>query len=63
MAFVKKELWLIIDQETHLQKYRCEYTAQQAAIATYINDDRFNSTISWFTDDQALKRICKSIQL
>lgn len=53
MAFVRKELWLIIDQETHLlQIYRCEYTALivQATIATYINDG-FNSTMSWFTND------------
>ena len=62
-GFCKKELWLIIDQETHLQKYRYEYTAQQAAIATYINDNQFYSTMSWFIDDQALKIICKSIQL
>ena len=62
MAFVRKELWLIIDQETHLQIYRCEYTALivQAAIATYINDDRFYSAMSWFTHDQTFKRLFKS---
>ena len=65
MAFVRKELWLIIDQETHLQIYRCEYTALivQAAIATYINDDRFYSAMSWFTHDQTFKRLFKSISL